>query len=161
MSHFFYIHQDLSGDPDWNKAGVSITPYSAVRARQKFCSKEFTLDHLYFGRSRHIHRLESIVKERYKHLSGKTLTGRGQTELFNVDQLSLTKFINQTIEDLGLHIQKVELEKPYSASNAGNCPFKVPSESSVWQWAENLVEDRWGKDPYISAKGMFAELFES
>lgn len=161
MSHFLYIHKDLSGDPAWNKAGVSITPYSAVRARQKYCSKEFTLDHLYFGRARHIHRLEDIMKERYKHLSGKVITGRNQTELFNVDQTSMTKFISETIEELGLHIQKVELKKPYSAVNAGNCPFGIPSETLVWDWAEKLVENRWGKDPCITTKQMFHELFES
>ena len=161
MSHFLYMHKDLSGDPDWNKAGVSVTPYTAVRVRQKFCSKEFVLDHLYFGRERHIHQLESSIKERYKHLSGKVLTGRGQTELFNVSQAVLLKFINETIEEQSLHIQKVELAKPYSASNAGSCPFNIPSESSVWYWAEKLVEKHWGKDPYKTSKQMFDELFES
>ena len=161
MSHFLYIHKDLSGDPDWNKAGVSVTPYTAVRVRQKFCSKEFALDHLYFGRARHIHQLEANIKERYKHLSGKVLTNRGQTELFNVSQLILVKFINETIEEKSFHIQKVELTKPYSASNAGNCPFNIPSESTVWSWAEKLVEHHWGKDPYKTSKEMFAELFES
>lgn len=161
MSHFLYIHKDLSGDPDWNKAGVSITPYSAVRARQKFCSKEFSLDHLYFGRERHIHQLETLVKERFSHVTGKALTGRGQTELFNVPQKTLVKFINETIDSESFHIQKVELKKPYSASNATSCPFNVPSESSVWRWAQNLVETQWGKDPYKTSHQLFNELFES
>ena len=75
--------------------------------------------------------------------------------------ISLIKFINETVEELGFHIQKIELKKPYSAVNAGNCPFGVPSESSVWHWAEKLVENRWGKDPYKTTRQMFDELFES
>jgi hypothetical protein len=161
MSHFLYIHKDLSGDPDWNKAGVSVTPYTAVRTRQKFCSKEFALDHLYFGRERHIHYLESSIKERFGRVTGKVLTDRGQTELFNVSQEVLVKFIKETIEERALHIQKVELKKPYNAFNAGNCPFNVPSESSVWYWAEKLVEKHWGSDPHRTSKQMFDELFES
>ena len=161
MSHFLYIHKDLSGDPDWNKAGVSVTPYTAVRTRQKFCSKEFSLDHLYFGRERHIHQLESSIKDRFGHVTGKVLTDRGQTELFNVSQEVLVTFIKETIEQQNLHIQKVELKEPYSAFNAGKCPFNIPSEGSVWSWANRLVEKHWGKDSYKTAKDMFSELFES
>jgi hypothetical protein len=161
MSHFLYIHKDLSGDPDWNKAGVSVTPYTAVRVRQKFCSKEFALDHLYFGRERHIHQLESLIKERYSHLTGKAITGMNQTELFKVSQSDLVAFINLTIKERHFHIQKVELKKPYSAANAGNCPFGIPSEGAVWQWANRLVDDRWGNDPYRTPQQMFDELFES
>ena len=145
MSHFLYIHKDLSGDPDWNKVGVSLTPYSAVRARQKFCSKEFTLDHLYFGREGHIARLEDIVKDTYRPLSGKIKTGRGQTELFNLSQDALVEFIDYTITERGFHIQKVQLKKPYSASKSSDCPYKVPGESQANNWANQLVEQKWGE----------------
>ena len=44
MSHFFYLHKDLTGEPDAWKLGIALTPYSAVRARQKFCWNKFKLD---------------------------------------------------------------------------------------------------------------------
>lgn len=145
MSHFLYIHKDLSGDPAWNKVGVSLTPYSAVRARQKFCSKEFTLDHLYFGREIHIAHLEEIVKDTYRTLSGKVITDRGQTELFKLSQEKLVEFIDATIIKKDFHIHKVQLKKPYSASKSSVCPFGVPGELQANDWANRLVEEKWGK----------------
>jgi hypothetical protein len=146
MSHFLYIHKDLSGSAEWNKIGQAITPYSAVRLRQRFCSMEFSLDHVYFGRERHIERLEDRIKERYNHLSGKALTGRNQTELFKVSQEDLVDYIGDTIKELGLNINKVKLSKPYSASSSGLCPLDVPSEKEVWSWAQKIVKDTWGED---------------
>jgi len=155
MSHFLYIHKDLSGDPEWNKVGVSLTPYSAVRARQKFCSKKFTLDHLYFGRAVHIAYLEEIVKDTHRPLSGKVITGRGQTELFNLSQEKLVEFIDATITERGFHIQKVQLKEPYSASKSSSCPFDVPGEIQANDWACQLVEEKWGKsDGQIILQGL-------
>ena len=147
MSHFLYVHKDLSGSADWNKVGQALAPYSAVRLRQRFCSEEFSLDHLYFGRERHIERLEYLVKERYSHLSGKALTGRNQTELFKVPQASMVEFIDATIEEYKLDINKVKLSTPYSAGSSGNCPLGIPSEKEVWSWAQKLVKQHWGEDP--------------
>lgn len=145
MSNFLYIHKDMSGDPSWNKVGISITPYSAVRSRQKNCSKEFTLDHLYFGRAGHIERLESILKDTYRSLTGKVITGRGQTELFNLAQDTLVEIINETIVKKKFDIFKVALKNPYSASKASDCPFDVPGESAVGPWARKLVLETWGE----------------
>ena len=76
-------------------------------------------------------------------------------------EVDLVTFINSTIEERHFHIQKVELKKPYSAANAGSRPFGIPAEGAVWQWANRLVEERWGKDPYRTSTQMFNELFES
>jgi hypothetical protein len=145
MSNFLYIHKDMSGDPAWNKVGISITPYSAVRSRQKNCSQEFTLDHLYFGRAVHIGLLEYILKDTYKSFTGKAITGRGQTELFKLTQEQLVKIINESIVEREFDIIKMALKKPYSASKASNCPFDVPSESAVAPWAKKLVLETWGE----------------
>ena len=57
-SFILYIHNDLSGDPDWKKIGKAMTPYSAVRSRQKNCSKKFYLNHIFIGDPCHINVLE-------------------------------------------------------------------------------------------------------
>jgi hypothetical protein len=159
MSHFLYVHKDLSGNPDWNKVGVTITPYTAVRTRQKFCSSEFQLDHLFFGRESHIERLETSIKEQFKELSGKHLTGRGQTELFKVSQEMLLESINAVIQNESLQVHKVVLKKPYSASRSGDCPFNVPSEDRARRWADTLVESKWGEDPELElARRLFKGL---
>jgi hypothetical protein len=145
MSNFLYIHKDMSGDPAWNKVGISITPYSAVRSRQKNCSQEFTLDHLYFGRAVHIERLEYLLKDTYKNFTGKVITGRGQTELFNLTQDQLVKIIDENIVKKEFDIIKMELKNPYRASKASDCPFDVPSESAVAPWAKKLVLETWGE----------------
>ena len=63
MSHFLYIHKDLSNVAGVWKVGVAMTPYSAVRARQKFCWNKFHLDYLYFGLPWHVKFLEKTIKK--------------------------------------------------------------------------------------------------
>jgi len=146
MSHWLYIHKDLSSDPDWNKIGVTLTPYSAVRARQKNCSKPFCLDHLYFGREGHIDRLETDFKKTFGVLSGRSLTDLGQTELFKVSQQDMINWLNSRITDLELQVFKVQLTAPYTASKSSDCPLNVPSESTAWEYCQKLVKQTWGKD---------------
>ncbi len=74
-SFFLYLHKDLSGHPDVWKLGKAMTPYSAVRARQKFMWEKFGLDYLYFGRPSHIDCLEEIVKTNLFSFSATNLLG--------------------------------------------------------------------------------------
>jgi len=160
MSHFLYIHKDMSGTPDVWKPGITMLPYSAVRARQKFTWNQFELNYLFFGRPRNIVFLEKEIKSRFNHCSGKMLQGfGGQTELFLVKEEDLLCYIRTTIQQHNLAIKEVLLEKPYTASNSGQCPFKCPPEADAELWCNNKAVELFGEDPYRSTKDMFSQLF--
>lgn len=162
MSHFLYIHKDMSGTPDVWKPGVTMLPYSAVRARQKFTWNQFELNHLFFGRPRSIAFLEKSIKTRFNHCSGKMLQGFGtQTELFLVKEEDLLSYIRSTIQQNDLDVKEVLLEKPYTASSASQCPFKCPPEYDAYRWCQNKADELFGKDPYRSAQDKFHELFDT
>jgi len=150
MSNFLYIHHDLSGVPDVWKIGIAMTPYSAVRARQKFCWNQFSLQHLYFGSSFSVSYLESAVKRHFANRSGKVLKNFGsQTEMFNVPIDELLTFINQYVERHQLLVKKIDLVSDYTASNSKSCPFKIPSEDMAGYWCTAKVKEIFGdaQDP--------------
>jgi hypothetical protein len=150
MSNFLYIHHDLSGVPDVWKIGVSITPYSAVRSRQKFCWNQFGLQHLYFGTSKCIAHLEWAIKNHFNSKSGKALKNYGtQTEMFNVPIADLLNYIKQYVEQNQLLVKKVEMSGDYTASRSGACPFGIPSETLAGEWCEEKIKDIFGdcRDP--------------
>jgi hypothetical protein len=160
-SFFFYIHDDLNGDSNWKKIGVAMTPYSAVRARQKFCSKEFSLNHVYFGAPRDIGRLESKIKQALIYKSGKYLNNiSSQTEMFKIPEEELLTTINNIITSSNLLITKCELEQPYSAANSGNCPFGIPSEQYSHSFLADKVFHKWGLDIRTMQINEFNSLFD-
>jgi len=168
MSHFLYLHQDLSGTPNVWKVGKAITPYSAVRARQKFCWKQFGLDYLYIGVPEDISNLEQWIKDDLKEYSGKHLKGFGtQTELFNIEINKLLRHINNIIVDEELKVKQVLLTEKYTASSSGNCPFGIPSESLAHYWLEDKIIAMFGDQKFTDKKkirlsrNMFSKLFVS
>jgi hypothetical protein len=160
MSHFLYIHKDMSGTPDVWKPGIAILPYSAVRARQKFTWKQFELNHLFFGRPRNIKFLENKIKHHFSHRSGTHLQGFGaQTELFHVKEEDLLCYIRSTVQQYDLAVREILLEKPYTASSSGQCPFKCPTEAHADSWCTQKAVELFGVDTHRSAKDMFDQLF--
>lgn len=163
-SFFFYIHDDLSGDSEWKKSGIGMTPYSVVRARQKFCSKRFSLTHLYFGNPNHISFLEAQFKTKFYHKSGTAINGiNAQTELFKMTELEIIVAVNKIISSNNLHIRKLELEQPYSAANSGDCPFGIPSEANSYFYLKGMVTKQWGQfseETVSAASAQFNQLFE-
>jgi hypothetical protein len=146
MSSFFlYVHDDLSGDVNWKKIGKSMTPYSAVRARQKYCSKVFHLNHLWFGDPADINFLEESIKNNLHTVSAKYLNGISATELFKVKEIELVKQINRVIDDYGLQVWKQTLDKPYSASKSSECPFKIPSEKDSYYHLKTILKENKSK----------------
>ena len=171
MSNFLYIHHDLSGVPDVWKIGVAMTPYSAVRARQKFCWNQFSLQHLYFGSPCSVAHLESAVKQHFASRSGKVLKNFGsQTEMFNVPIDELLTFIDQYIERHLLLVKKIEMVSDYTAANSKSCPFKIPPEDMAGYWCSTKVKEIFGdaQDPAqgfgglrkIKHLNMFHHLFD-
>lgn len=162
-SFFLYIHGDMSGDPDWNKSGKVMTPYSAVRVRQRFCSKKFQLEHLFFGYPPHIDILEDSFKEKFVSKSGTKLTGiSSQSELFNMSSDSMRIEVNKIISEKNLFIKEIILDKPYDASNSSECPLGILSELNSHEQLTNRVSDIWGDEiAKINKKtNMFYSLFE-
>ena len=145
MSHFYYIHKDVSGDPEFFKAGITVHPSNVVRGIQRKQSKKFVIDHLYFGRPAHIRYLESCIKERYKHLSGKALLNWGnQTELFKVNIDELLGAVDYVIRlsRLGapLDIVKIPLVEPYHGTNQSTCSLRLPGENENWYFEQTANE---------------------
>lgn len=158
VSFFLYIHSDLSGEPDVWKVGKAITPYSAVRARQKFMWKKFQLDHLYFGRPSHIEILEESIKTNLFNFSATNLLGEStQTELFKIQIDDLLGHIGAVIKNKSLHVAKMHLVSPYSASNSGECPFGIPPENRSYQYLMPKVQETYGEDPSVA---LLQKLFQ-
>jgi hypothetical protein len=155
VSHYLYLSEDV--DPSWIKVGVRITPYSAVRAYQRNTSREIAIQHLYFGRPRHIKQIEKLVKKHFKSISGATLLKKGQTELFKISAESLVEFINAIVSRNELHVKKIQLSEPYTATNSGSCPLGLPSEDDAASILALKVDRIWGQDPCLSH---WATLFE-
>ena len=169
MSHFLYIHKDMTNVEGVWKVGVAMTPYSAVRSRQKFCWNKFSLDYLYFGVPEHVLFIERTIKNYFVGLSGKEVKGFGaQTEMFKIDIDVLKKYINSLIKEYALQVQELVLSEPYSAAKSSECPFGIPSEKQATYWLNKKIKDTYGTptkftkglNRRISARKMFGHLFE-
>lgn len=170
MSWFLYIHKDMSNHKDIWKLGITKTPYSAVRARQKFCWDTFGLDYLYFGNPYHIAGLEERAKQYFYTRSGSYLNNiGGQTELFSIDIKTLKGFIDNQISSLDYRIREIVLDKPYTAAKSGSCPFGIPTENQADAWLEKKFSElfdckTWYKKDTrrirLNASQIFDQFFE-
>lgn len=164
-SFFAYLHDDLSGDPLYKKFGKTMTPYSAVRVRQRYCSKKFSLNHLWFGHPSDINELEIFFKEKFYEYTGTYLTGiSAQSELFRLSESFMVSEITNLISKWNLKIKKIELDEPYSAANSSECPIGIPGEKNSYSFLMNKINQTWGKQSLfdIPAKNrlMFGSLFD-
>jgi hypothetical protein len=142
MSHFYYIHRDVGGDPEFQKPGITVHPSNVVRGIQRKQSKKFVIDHLYFGRHGDILLLEEKIKMLYKKVSGKVLLEWGnQTELFKVNMEDLVESVNMVITRLDLDIVKIPLAEPYHGTNQSTCSLKIPfGERDGWYFYNRALE---------------------
>jgi len=166
-SFIIYIHNDLSGDTNWKKIGKAMTPYSAVRSRQKNCSQKFYLNHIFFGDPEHINILEETFKKTCYRLSGTYLNKiSGQTELFKMPEEEILIHLLGIIEQYNLNVKKIDLDGPYFACNSGECPLQIPSENYSYAYLRNLVIKTWGTCSNIKSKNdvrsdnLFSLFFE-
>ena len=147
-SFYIYVHDDLSQDPDWKKVGKSMTPHTAVRARQKYCSKKVSLNHLYFGDPAHIDFLEKEFKDKFADKTGTVINDGKiscQTEMFKMPEADIVDALNDIIETNALHVKNLELGYLYSASNQEECPLKIPNEDKSYDHCRELVITQWGQ----------------
>lgn len=161
-SFFLYMHDDLSGDPKYVKFGKSMTPYSAVRARQKFCSKKFSLSHLWFGDPNDIDSLEKLIKSEFNHLTPKYQKGISATEVFQLNKDQLIAKINYYSKRYNLNVWKQNLKEPYSASKSSECPFGIPTEHDSYAFLMKKLKNYPNFIPKkkVSARAKFEELFD-
>ena len=154
MSHFLYAHKDVSGHENVWKIGVTLTPYSAVRSRQKVCWDQFGLDYLWFGNPYHIEFIENEVKKKFKYCSGKELLGFGtQTEMFQIEFEQISDYISTLINVYELAVKAVEMDAPYTATSSGKCPFGIPSEISARHWLDQRFQTLFNDNDTVIAKG--------
>jgi hypothetical protein len=135
-SYVLYLHPAICGTPDHWKAGKSITPYSAVRLRQRHMVKLFSLSKIWFGDPYNIDWLESQVHSYFK--GPEIDRGNGEIVQGTLDQIET--YINNQIKTANLNIVRLDIEGGYSARNAGQCPFGFPGEADVHSWAEDQIE---------------------
>ena len=144
-SFVLYVHDDLSGDPAWKKVGRAMTPYSAVRTRQKNCSRKFQLNHIFMGDPYHIQQLEQQFKHKFYHSSGAHINKiNSQTEMFCMSESEIVSGLQDIIQKHNLHVVPMPLEEPYSASNAGECPLGIPIETQSHHSLRQWVQHKWG-----------------
>jgi hypothetical protein len=144
------------------KVGVTKTPYSAVRGRQKYTWSKFGLTDLYFGDPSDIAWLEQQVKDDFKYCSGKTLQGYG-TELFKINIDVLKKFIAHLTEEHDLRVRPVTMNQPYTAASSGQCPFKIPGEKDADWYLEKKCDEIFGTKPYrktVNVRNTFNKLYK-
>lgn len=155
-SFVFYIHSDLSKVSDIWKIGKAITPYTAVRARQKYMSEKFYLDYLFFGDPTDIANLENHIKSVLK----SRLVNTGcQTELFRIPINELLNLIKGTIETRDLRIKEIVLKEKYSACNSSSCPLGFPSEQNAYNILIDKVDSEFSHVRPV-ASIMFGKFFE-
>ena len=62
-----------------------------------------------------------------------------------MSELEILVAIDKIITDNNLHVSKLELPKPYSAANSGECPFDIPSETVSYDYLKHKITKSWGK----------------
>ena len=150
----------MASTPDVWKVGITKTPYSAVRGRQKYTWAKFGLTDLYFGDPGDIAWLETQVKKDFKYCSGKELRGYGD-ELFKININVLKKFIAHITEEHDLRVRPVTMNQPYTAASSGKCPFGIPGEKDADWHLEQKCNEIFGTRPYRKAlaRNTFNKLY--
>jgi hypothetical protein len=164
MSHFLYLHPEVSGVKDVYKIGIAITPYSAVRLRQRNIWTSFSIPYLFFGRPDDIKDLEKIVLNELYQYTGKALNNIGsQSELIKLDISVILDKIKEIINSEDLDVIELKLDEPYSAVNSGQCPLDIPCEKNCNFFLEEKVKEVFGTGPSLKEKKISRQeqLFQS
>jgi hypothetical protein len=147
MSYWLYIHPELSGKPNYWKVGKALTPYSAVRARQRFLVDDFYLTEVWFGKPEHIAKLERVVKY-LQSPKGDDKLGPGRTELVYFDPekeiFSLASYIEMIIFSHKLKVKRMYTgSKGYHATNSSQCPLGCEQERYAHEWSKRKLREEF------------------
>jgi len=149
MSHWLYIHRDTSGEEGVWKIGVTIHPGNVVRKNQRTSWRKCVIDHLYFGKECDINEIETLIKQAFKHLTGRSLLEYGcQTELLKIDIHTLLAYIDKLIVYRKYSIKKLPLSSPYFGTNVRNCSLGLPPEKDCGEDFEIIANEIFGYYDY-------------
>jgi len=160
-SYWFYLHPELTNQPHYHKAGRSLTPYSAVRSRQRFMLADFYLTAVWFGHPEDIAHLERTVHDLYR----PSELGPGRRELiyYNPEQrrYDLETAIEMIIYSHRLSVVRRYTQDPrgYHAVNSSQCPFNCAAEKDAHEWSRSELWSRFRRR--LGSRGrQFDDLFE-
>jgi hypothetical protein len=145
-SYWLYMHPELSGAEHYWKVGKSLTPYSAVRSRQRFLVNDFYLTALWFGHPDDIARLERDIHQLWRPRSEQRL-GSSRRELiyYQPDQehhAALDTAIEIMLWSRKLRIQRMHTgTRGYHATNSSQCCFHSAQEKDAHEWSRLKLRD--------------------
>lgn len=145
-SYWLYIHPELSQKDHYWKVGRSLTPYSAVRSRQRYLIDDFYLTAVWFGKPDDIARLETTVQSIYKPLDSPG-TGRRELIYYNPNEQhhSLETAIDVIIYGHKLKVVRRYTGNPrgYHATNSGQCPLHCDQEQYAHEWSRQQLKQQF------------------
>ena len=148
-SYWLYIHPELTGKPNYWKVGKSLTPYSAVRSRQRYLVDDFYLTAVWFGHPDDIAELERAIHSIWRPADDKKLgSSRGELIYYKEEDSSsssssLEMFIEQMIYSRNSRVKRMYTGNPkgYHATNAGQCCFESDQEKYAHEWSKRKLKE--------------------
>jgi hypothetical protein len=145
-SYWLYMHPELTGEPGYWKVGKSLTPYSAVRSRQRFLVNDFYLTAVWFGHPNDIADQERDILVRFRPPHTQRL-GSSRSELIYYQppagQPQLAQVLDQMILSSQRRIQRMHPDdaRGYHATNSGQCCFGSDREAYAHEWSAMKLMD--------------------
>lgn len=163
-SYWLYMHPELGGQQHYWKVGKSLTPYSAVRSRQRFLVDDFYLTAVWFSEPGEIAALERDIHDIWRPKYGKKLgSSRGELIYYNPEEenRNLTTAVELMIISRQANIKRMYTCDPkgYHATNAGQCCFHSDQEKYAHEWSRTKLRDLFNIR-VGSPKNQFENLFE-
>lgn len=149
-SYWLYMHPELQGKQHYWKVGKALTPYSAVRARQRFLVDDFYLTALWFGHPDDVATVESIVHSLYRpKYDSKLGSCRGELVYYNpTEQGSTLESAIQLIITLRhASLKRMSTGNPlgYHATNSGQCVFNCVQEKDAHEWSRTQIRKMFNR----------------
>ena len=145
-SYWLYIHPELSNKENYWKVGKSLTPYSAVRSRQRFLVDDFYLTAVWFGHPDDIALLEAEIHRMFRPVVWNKLgSSRGELVYFNPEHE--TETLEQTIDAVitvnEYRVRRIVAPSPrgYHATNASQCPYGCAQEKDAHKWSRAKLRE--------------------
>ena len=143
-SYWLYLHPELQGKQHYWKVGKALTPYSAVRARQRFLVDDFYLTAVWFGHPKDVATIEQLIHSMYRPMNEARLgSSRSELVYYNPEdhELTLESSIQLAIDLRGASLKRMSTGNPngYHATNSTQCPFDCPQEKYAHDWSRKRI----------------------
>ena len=164
-SYWLYLHPELQGKKNYWKVGKSLTPYSAVRSRQRFLVDDFYLTAVWFGHPSDVAAMEQIIHSIYRPILGSKL-GSSRGELVYYDEeaegYSLATSIQLAIDLRKASLTRMHTSDPrgYHATCSSQCVFNCVQEKDAHEWSRRLIRSMFNRRVTVKPKTMYEHLFD-